>query len=239
MITELKLPHGFSIKIKKGIAVSSGMGGSSASAVAAVVAANGLLKKTLSKEQMLDFALAGEAVASGAIHGDNVGPCLLGGLTLLLPTAPMQMVSIPVPSDIFCVLVHPELKVETRQARSILRPEIRLSEYTHQTAWLTGFISGCFKKDHKLIARCMQDVVIEPQRSQLITGFYELKKYTAIQKAIGFGISGSGPSVFAWVKGKAAAVKLKKGMMAIFKANGLESQGWISPVQSRGARVVS
>ncbi len=242
MITELGLNHGFSVAIKKGISMSSGMGGSAASSVAAVVAANELLvrggRKSLSKTQLLHFSLLGEAAASGAIHGDNVGPCLVGGLTLLLPTKPMQMISLPVPRDIFCVLVHPDLKIETRAARGILKKQIDFSLSVEQSAWLAGFISGCFHGDLDLIRISMRDVVVEPQRAQLIPGFQEMKSRALELGALGFSISGSGPSVFAWTHGKKLAAQIAAEISQRFKDQGISSQSWISEVAQAGAKVL-
>jgi homoserine kinase len=222
--------------------MSSGMGGSAASAVAAVVAANELLvrggRATLSKTQLLHFSLLGEAAASGAIHGDNVGPCLVGGLTLLLPSKPMQMISIPVPKDVFSVLVHPDLKIETRAARGILKKEIAFPLAVEQSAWLGGFLAGCFYGDLDLIRISMRDIVVEPQRSQLIPGFSEMKSRATELGALGFSISGSGPSVFAWAHGKKAASLISSGISEIFKAQGVSSQSWISEVAQAGAQVL-
>lgn len=243
MMDDLELPFGFSVQIKKGIPMGSGMGGSAASAVAAVVAANELLMKRgfktgLSVEKLLEFSLQGEAAASGAIHGDNVGPCLQGGLTLLLPTNPMRMVSIPAPQDVFCVLVHPDLRIETRQARGILSREIALSKSVEQSAWLGGFLAGCFRNDLELIRQSMKDVVIEPQRSQMIPGFQEMKTEALQLGALGFSISGSGPSVFAWVQGRKLSEQVSRKVVEKFLENGIPAQSWVSPLEASGARVL-
>jgi homoserine kinase len=242
MISELGLSHGFSLSIKKGISMSSGMGGSAASSVAAVVAANELLvrggRPALSKTQLLHFSLLGEAAASGAIHGDNVGPCLVGGLTLLLPSKPMQMIPVPVPAEVFCVLVHPDLKIETRAARGILKKQIDFSLAIEQSAWLAGFLAGCFHGDLDLIRISMRDTVVEPQRSQLIPGFNEMKSRALELGALGFSISGSGPSVFAWAHGKKTATQVAEEISKVFKAKGITSQSWISEVAQAGAKVI-
>ena len=243
MIGDLGLKHGFSIRIKKGIPLSSGMGGSAASAVAAVVAANGLLEKPFPDlSSLLEFALAGEAAASGAVHGDNVGPSLLGGLQLILPMtplAPMRLVRIDVPEEIYSVLIHPDLKIETRQARAILRREVALTQHVEQSAWLAGFLAGCLKPDLDLIGSSMRDIVIEPQRSQMIPGFEKLKTSAMNLEALGFSISGSGPSVFAWARGKTAAAKIGAELIRIFAQQGIAAQSWVSPIATQGARVIS
>ena len=154
----------------------------------------------LPPEQLLKFALAGEAVASGAAHADNIAPCLYGGLTLALSLEPLRIVSIPTPPGLECVLVHPHIKLETRHARAILKPTLLLQEHVHQSAHLAAFISACHRGDLELLSGSMIDLVIEPQRAELIPGFYEAKSAAIAQGALGFSISGSGPSVFAWTR---------------------------------------
>lgn len=238
MADALKLSHGFSLEINKGIPLASGMGGSAASAVGAVVAANALLKKPLPKEALLEFALIGEAAASGAIHGDNVGPCLIGGLTLVLPTSPMRAVPLLAPPEIHATLVHPHLRVETRTARTLLRESVALQDHARQSAWLAGFIAGCTRGDFDLIGASMQDTLIEPQRAHLVPGLKNLQDSARDHGALGCSISGSGPSVFAWSRSREAAEKIRADFIRIFAAQGLDSEGWVSPLASPGARVL-
>src|SRR5437868_9640593 len=131
---DLELEFGFEVRLRKGIAIGSGMGGSAASAVGAIVAANELLPGRLSKGQLLKYALMGEEAASGSAHSDNIAPCLFGGLTLVLATDPVRVVSIPVPKEILTVLVHPRHRVETRRARDILKTEVTLADHVRQSA---------------------------------------------------------------------------------------------------------
>jgi homoserine kinase len=244
MQEELDLDCGFRVQIQKGIAMGSGMGGSSASAVAAVIAAQELLIrknliKPLNEERLLHFALQGEQVASQSVHGDNVGPCLLGGLVLVLPDQPMRLVKIPTPDDLYSVVVHPDLQVETRTARALLKKEVLLSDAVLQNSRLAGFLAGCYQSDLELMKRSMNDVLIEPQRSHLIRGFQELKAQALAQGAIGFSISGSGPSVFAWAKGLAEAKRLCQTLIELFKTKGLNAQGYVSKLNASGARVLT
>ena len=236
MIQELKLSHGFRISIRKGIPMGSGMGGSAASAVGAVVAANALLEKPLAPHALLPFALAGEAVASGAAHADNIAPCLLGGLTLALPDPILDVLELPTPAGIHGVLVHPNLVVETKAARAILSPTLSLAQHVRQSGSLAGFILGCQRNDHELIRRHLRDLVIEPQRAQLIPGFARAKAAALAAGALGFSISGSGPSVFAWAANAADGEKIRAAVAAEFTAVGCDS--WVAPLPCRGARVV-
>lgn len=229
---QLQLAHGFELVIDKGIALGSGMGGSAASCVAALVAANALLDSPLAREQLYDFALTGEAVASGGRHGDNVAPMLLGGL--VLATA-QRMVPIPVPQDWHCLLVHPDAVLETRQARQALAGPYQLSEFVAQSANLAQVLAGCYRADAALVRAGLADVLVEPRRAGLIAGFAQAKAAALQAGAMGASISGAGPSVFAWFETAAAASLAAAPVQAAFAATGLSSQAWISPINAPAA----
>jgi len=238
MRKDLGIEDGFRISIVKGIPLGSGMGGSAASAVAAVVAANGLLEAPLETERLLPYCLAGEQVASGAAHADNAAPCLLGGLIAVVGHDPARVVRVPVPEGLVCVLVHPHLQIETRQARAALRQEVPLSLAVRQSMFLGGFLAGCFTGDTELIGRSMVDLLAEPTRAALIPGFEEARAGALSQGAIGMAISGSGPSVFAWTTG-AAAERVRNAMQQAFSDKGLETDAWVGPIVSQGARLLA
>jgi homoserine kinase len=231
----LALPFGFEIEIDKGIPYGSGMGGSAASAVAALVAANALLDQPLSPHALYPFALDGEAVASGSRHGDNVGAMLLGGLVLATAN---RLVPIPVPRHIYCVLVHPHAVLETRAARAALEGGHDLSTFVEQSANLAQFLAGCFSGDIELIRSGLDDVLIEPRRMALIPGFSAVKTAALDAAALGAGISGAGPSVFAWCEGELIAQDVAYAMREAFAEAGLDSDVWISPVVGPAAEII-
>jgi homoserine kinase len=237
MVRELRLRSGFRVRIEKGIPLGSGMGGSAASAVGGVVAANALLEERLPDDQLLRYALLGEQAASGSAHADNAAPCLYGGLVLDLGSG--GVVRLPVPPGIRCVLVHPHLKLETREMRGVLRPEVPLEAFVRQGALLAGFISGCYEGDLARIGRCLADVVIEPQRERFIPGFLDAKRAALEAGALGFSISGSGPSVFAWAAGEEPARDIQTAIRRELRRHRVESDAWISPIRATGAQVVS
>ena len=238
MLKDVQADFGFAIHIQKGIPMSSGMGGSASSAVAAVVAANSLLPQPFSEEKLFHYAMLGEAVASGGFHGDNIAPCLFGGLTLCRSIHPIDIVRIPVPKDIFCVLIHPDLQVSTKESRGKLSKDVSLKDHVLQSAALGGFIAGCFQNNLDLIARSFQDIIIEPQRASQIPGFIEAKAAALSKGAIGAAISGSGPSVFAWARSFTDAETIKEVMVSEFKKKNLKTQAWISPISPMGARLI-
>ena len=231
----LQLPFGFEVEIDKGIPLGSGMGGSAASCVAALVAANELLDVPLSREALYPFALVGEAVASGGRHGDNLGPMLLGGL--VLATAE-HLVKVPVPESWHSVLVHPDAILETRRAREALKGDYTLSEFVAQSANLALVLAGCHAGDAQLVRAGLKDVLVEPRRSPLIVGFDAAKQAALDAGAMGASISGAGPSVFGWFETRTQAEVAAPVIQAAFAAAGFDSQAWVSPLNSPAAKVL-
>jgi len=237
MLAGSGLEGGIELEIEKGIPLGSGLGGSAASAVAAVVAVNELLPEPLDKVALLKYAMQGEAVASGAVHVDNIAPSLFGGLVLTVGIDHPNVKSIPVPPGIRCVLVHPHMSLSTKEARRILRPSIELGDVIWQCANLAGFLTGCFTNDLQLIRESLQDVVIEPQRKLLIPGFEAVQGAARARGALGCSISGAGPTVFAWCE-EAHATAIRDSMVGAFGAAGLATDAWISALDAVGAHVV-
>jgi len=231
----LDLPFGFEVEIDKGIALGSGMGGSAASCVAALVAANALLPQPLSREALYPFALTGEAVASGGRHGDNLGPMLLGGL--VLSTAD-RLVPVPVPAAWHSLLVHPDAVLETRRARAALQGHYALGEFVAQSANLALVLSGCYTADAGLVRAGLRDVLVEPRRAGLIAGFAAARDAALDAGAMGASISGAGPSVFAWFEQREAAFAAQSAVQQAFADAGFDSQGWVSPLNAPAARLL-
>lgn len=232
----LDLDFGVELEIDKGIPLGSGLGGSAASATAALTAANALLAEPLTPAQLYPYALEGERAASGSLHGDNVGPQLLGGLVLATPD---RLVPIPVPPGLIAVLVHPHFVLETRKAREALRGVFALSEFVAQSEGLALVLAGCYTSSFELIRRGLRDVLVEPRRSSLIPGFAAVKQAALDAGALGASISGAGPSVFAWFEQRDAATAAGEAMSAAFAEAGLASDILISAVANSGASVIS
>jgi len=237
MATDHGIRDGVEMSLHKGIPLGSGMGGSAASAVAAVVAADALWGLGLDVSTLLEYALEGENAASGAAHPDNAAASLLGGLVLTEPGRPPRCTRLPVPAGIACVLCHPALEVRTRDARRILSPTVPIEHWVRQSAWLAGFVAGCLRNDLEQVARCLQDEIIWPQRAGLVPGASQALAAARSAGALGGSLSGSGPSVFAWVPvGRADDVA--RAFKASFLAGGIESETWISSPDAPGAHVV-
>lgn len=238
LLEDLGLPFGFEVSVEKGIPLGSGMGGSAASAAAAIVAASALLPRPLEPHELLRYGMHGEQAATGSFHADNLAACLLGGLVLCTPTDPPDVVRIPVPPDLRCVLVNPALRLDTRDARRVLPSTVPLHMHSRQAAALAGLIAGCFSGDLELIGRSLQDVLVEPRRAPLVRGFNEVRSAALAAGALGCSLSGSGPSVFAWCAGDDIAGEVSTRMVSAFEAAGIDARAWVSPVDAPGAKLV-
>ena len=230
----LGLDHGFELVLHKGIALGSGMGGSAASCVAALVAANALLPRPLSREELYPFALDGEAVASGSRHGDNLGSMLLGGLVMATRD---RLLRIEVPAAWHCALVHPHVVLETRKARAALAGDYALGEFVAQSTHLALVLAGCYRGDAGLVREGLEDVLVEPRRAPLIPNFARVKQAALDHRAMGASISGAGPSVFGWYENRGDAEQAASAMQAAFAEAGLHSDAWVSPINGPAAEL--
>lgn len=238
LVNELETDYGFEIEIHKKIKAGSGIGSSSASAAGAVFGINELLGNPYTKNQLVHFAMKGEALASGSEHADNVAPCLLGGFTLIRGYNPLDIVKIDSPDNLFAVVLHPHIEIKTADARAVLSPAITLKNAIIQTGNLGGLIAGLYTKNYDLIGRSLQDVLIEPLRKHLIPNFTEIKN-TAIQNgALGAGISGAGPSIFALCNGHNNAQMVATAMRNNFEKTKINFDMYISKINPNGTTIV-
>jgi homoserine kinase len=236
LIQEIDNKIGFDLIIEKHIKPGSGLGSSAASAAGAVVAANHLLGNIFSKEDLVRFAMAGEKLASGVKHADNISPGIFGGITLIRSIFPLDIVSLTAP-PMFVAVVHPQIEVKTSDAREILRKEVLLKDAIKQWGNIAGLVAGFMKNDYGLISRSLEDVIIEPVRSMLIPGFDDVKKKSVDAGALGGGISGSGPSIFMLCEEKSTALKVEKIMKDIYDNTGLKYHTYVTTINKEGIKV--
>lgn len=227
---------GFEIEIYKHIKPGSGVGSSSASAVGSVYGMNVLLGNPYSKTELTAFAMKGEAVASQSEHADNIAPALFGGFTLVKSLDPLEVLQIPTPSDLFAVVIHPQIEIKTADARKILPKTIALKEAITQWSNVGSLVHGLHTNDYDLISRSLKDVVVEPFRSQLIPGFESIKKTALAHGALGTGISGSGPSVFSLCKSEASALDVEKAIRETYKKESIPFEIYVSKINLNGIK---
>ncbi|MBC7949545.1 MAG: homoserine kinase [Chitinophagaceae bacterium] len=228
---------GFEVEIEKHIKPGSGIGSSAASAAGAAVGANHLLGNKFTSDEIVQFAMNGEKLASGVKHADNIAPCILGGISLIRSIHPLDIISIPSP-DLYVTVVHPQIEVRTSDARQILRKQVLLKDAIRQWGNIAGLVTGFLKNDHALIGRSLEDVIIEPVRSILIPGFDEVKSKCLGAGALGGGISGSGPSVFMLSTTAAIASATEKVMMNVYEGLGIAYNTYVTTINKKGVEII-
>lgn len=238
LLKETNVDCGFEIEIHKGIKPGSGIGSSAASSAGSVFAINELIGKPYSSKELIKFALEGEKIASGAAHADNVSAVLLGGFIFVRDSLNFDIFKLKTPIDLAFTILHPQIEVKTSESRALLQRPITLDKMITQSANLGAFISGLYNEDYNLISRSIKDVVVEPIRSILIPEFYKLKEISLSNNALGFGISGSGPSVFAMSKGLVNAKKIRDLLKVNYSKLGLSFDIHTSSVNEKGIQII-
>jgi homoserine kinase len=227
---------GFEIEIEKHIKPGSGIGSSAASAAGAAVAANHLLGNIFSHDEVVQFAMNGEKLASGVKHADNIAPCISGGISLIRSIHPLDIISLPAP-NLYVSVVHPQIEVRTSDARQILRKQVLLKDAIKQWGNIAGLVAGFLKNDYDLIGRSLEDVIIEPVRSILIPGFDEIKTKCKDAGALGGGISGSGPSVFMLSTNETIAKATEQVMKEVYDRIGIAYNTYVTTINKSGVEV--
>lgn len=227
--------RGIDMEIHKKMPFGSGLGSSAASAVAGVMAINELLKRPLEKRELLHFAVLGEQLADGAYHADNVAPSLIGGMILIRSNDNLDVHRLPLPQGIYASVVYPHVKILTKDARAVLSDQVSLSKCIQQSGNLAGLVVGLYNGDLDLIGRSLEDVIIEPQRAQLIPHFYEVKEAAMNAGAMGCSISGAGPSIFALSANSLIAEQVGNAMEKVFHDAKIPNELFVSPINQQGA----
>tara|TARA_Y100000782_G_C10187786_1_gene267875 strand:- start:5775 stop:6704 length:930 start_codon:yes stop_codon:yes gene_type:complete len=230
---------GVDISITKGFRAGSGLGSSSASSAAAAFAYNALVGEPFSLKELVCFAAEGERIACGSPHIDNVAPAILGGIVLSLGKAAQDIIALPVPQDLYAISLFPKIKINTSDARKTLKNAVPLSTVAKQVGYMGAFVASLYKQDLELFSSALQDLIIEPARSLLIPKFQEMKQAAMDNNALAFGISGSGPAVFAIANGEAHAQQVLNALNAVYSNVGVEYQTYVNLLISEsGARLI-
>ena len=238
LLDRIDCEFGFEIEIYKNIKAGSGIGSSAASAAGAVFGINELLGSPFNRKELVEFAMKGEAIASGSEHADNVAPAILGGITLIRSNIPLDIIKIESPSELYASIIHPQIELKTSEMRAVLQPMIPLKSAIIQWGNLGGLLSGFYTSDYELIGRSLHDEIVEPLRGQYIPKFNEIKKIALENGALGSGISGSGPSIFALSKGIETAKRVAEAMENLYKDTNLPYEIHVSKVNSEGIKVI-
>lgn len=229
---------GFEIEIHKKIKPGSGLGSSSSSAVGSVYGINELLGRPYNKTQLTEFALKGEAVASGSEHADNLAPALFGGFTLVKSIKPLQIIQLPTPENLFAIVIHPQIEVKTSESRAILPEKIPLKDAIEQWSNVGSLVHALHTGDFQLLKSSLKDVIVEPYRSQLIPYFNEVKAAANKKGALGTGISGSGPSIFSLCEGFETANTIKQAIKEVYNKTQIDYEIYVSAINLEGVKIM-
>ncbi|WP_456461064.1 homoserine kinase [Lutibacter sp.] len=238
LLSEIECDFGFEIEINKKIKPGSGIGSSAASSAGVVWAINELMNKPFNTIDLVRFAMEGERLATGVAHADNVAPALFGGFTLVRSYEPLDIISIHTPKELYATIIHPQIEVKTADARNILKTTVSLKDAIKQWGNVGGLISGLYTEDYDLIGRSLEDHIVEPIRSILIPAFNLVKQQSLLAGALGCGISGSGPSIFALSKGKETALKVAKSMKLVYDDIDIDYDVHVSKVNKQGIKIL-
>lgn len=238
MLKKLESTNGLNIHLTKGILPGSGLGSSAASSAVTAFAVNELYNKPFSQKELVEFAMLGEKLASGTAHADNVAPALLGGFVAVRSYTPLDTIKIPVPSELYCVVIHPKIELRTELSRNILKKHVELTTAIKQWGNVAGLIAGLYSNDYDLIGRSLEDFIIEPIRSVLIPGFNEITNAAKESGALGCGISGSGPSIFSLCKGSVKANEIAQNIRQVAEKLNVSFDIHISKISEKGTRII-
>jgi homoserine kinase len=234
MQKQLNLDFGIELEIHKKMPIGCGMGSSAASSVGAAFAVNELAGNPLSRQELIEMALQGEQMISGSRHADNVAPATIGGFTIVRTCDPLDVIRIEVPEQLYAAVVYPHMVINTAYARKLLGDQVPLKSAIQHWANSAALVAGIFQQDFGLISRSLQDVIVEPVRAQLIPGYYRIKEAALSAGALGSGISGSGPSIFALCNGEESARKVASAMASVVNENNLQCDQYVSPINREG-----
>jgi len=227
--------RGIEFEIHKKMPFGSGLGSSAASAVAGVMAVNELLRRPLTKRELLHFAVLGEQLADGAYHADNIAPSLLGGIIFIRNNENLDVHRLPLPKGLFATVIHPKIQILTKDARAVLSDKVNFKASIQQNGNLGGLIIGLYNSDIGLIQRSLKDIIVEPQRASLIPGFQQVKEAALKEGVLGCSISGAGPSIFTLSQNSLIAENAGNAMQKVFNDLKIESELFISKINQEGA----
>jgi homoserine kinase len=238
LLNALQLDYGFEIEIYKKIKAGSGIGSSSASAAGAVFGINELAGSPFSRKDLVQFAMQGEVLASGSAHADNVAPALCGGFTIVRSSNPLDIIRIESPSALYATVIHPQIELKTSEMRAVLQPMVSLKSAITQWGNVAGLVAGLYTSDYPLIGRSLHDDIVEPLRGKFIPHFDQVKQAALDHGALGSGISGSGPSIFALSRGIDTAQEVAKAMRDIFDGTEIPYEIHVSKINAEGVKII-
>jgi homoserine kinase len=190
------------------------------------------------KTELTRFAMKGEALASQSEHADNLAPAIFGGFTLVKSISPLEILRLPIPDELYATIIHPQIEIKTAEARAILPKSVPLQDAIAQWSNLGSLIHALHNGDYELLQRSLHDSIVEPYRSKLIPHFEDIKLATLASGALGIGISGSGPSIFALSKGEKTAKAVEHSMRKVYTKTTVQFETYVSKINPKGIKII-
>ncbi|WP_272149583.1 homoserine kinase [Tenacibaculum aiptasiae] len=238
MLKEHSVDFGIEITMHKGYSPGSGLGSSAASSGGAAFGINELLGKPFSSLELTKFAMLGEEAACGTPIADNVAAAIFGGFVLIRSYEPLDIIKLPVPNELQLVAIHPQIEVKTKDARDVLPQKVSLKDATTQWANVGGLVSGLYTSNYQVIANSLTDVIVEPARKHLIPHFDLVKNEAIKAGALGAGISGSGPTIFALCKGEKTTNNVYKAIQNAYSDKNIDFNLFTSKINTQGVKIL-
>lgn len=238
MLKKSNADFGIEIDIYKGAMGGSGLGSSASSCAAAAVGTNHFLGNKYSNKELISFAAEGERIACGAPITDNVAPAILGGIVFIQNPKDRKFIALPIPEDLYVVVIHPQVEVTTEESRAVMKKTIDLGIVTRQMASFGGLLIAFFTQNYSLMKESMVDYLAEPYRHNLIPGYKTIREAAMKAGAIGGGISGSGPSVFHFCHGKETAQQVYNAIDQAYPKEKTPYKMYLSSIESKGTHLV-
>ncbi|KAB1158605.1 homoserine kinase [Tenacibaculum aiptasiae] len=238
MLKEHSVDFGIEITMHKGYSPGSGLGSSAASSGGAAFGVNELLGKPFSSLELTKFAMLGEKAACGTPIADNVGAAIFGGFVLIRSYEPLDIIKLPVPNELQLVAIHPQIEVKTKDARDVLPQKVSLKDATTQWANVGGLVSGLYTSNYQVIANSLTDVIVEPARKHLIPHFDLVKNEAIKAGALGAGISGSGPTIFALCKGEKTTKNVYEAIQNAYSDKNIDFNLFTSKINTQGVKIL-
>jgi homoserine kinase len=241
MAEDFHIDYDLDMDIQKKVPAGFGMGSSAASAAAAAVAFDKLFDLKIEKTKLVEYAAEGEVASAGTKHYDNVSGSLLGGFVIVRTSPKLEFIRIEPPRDLILVIAIPIIKVPKRKteiARSVLPNQVPLKSVVHNVSNASTIVAGFMSKDIEMIAKGVDDIIVEPARKHLIPGYDEVKRNATKAGALAVTISGAGPSIISFLKSNKDGKKVAGAMAAGFKEAKIESRTVVCH-SSTGAKIVS
>ena len=238
MMKDYSIKDNIDIQINKGVPPGYGLGSSAASSVATAYAFDKLFHLETNLIDLISYSAEGEKASAGVKHYDNVASSMLGGFIIVRNFPSLEFIKFEPPEDLYLVVGIPNIPVpnkKTEVARSILPVSSPLDNVITNISNASTIVAGFAYKDVNMIAKGLDDKIVEPVRKRTIPGYDKVKENAINSGALALTISGAGPSVISILNTERHAHKVMEAVKGGFAAANIESKVYLCK-PSKGAK---